>query len=125
MRRSFALVLTALLLVFSLTACGGRNNDTVQDPPTTENSTSDTTQSGTGNANSGTGNTNSGTTQDDNRQDNTSDDTLLDDAGDAAGDVMDGVEDAVDDVLPEDNAVTRQRSAGGVPYGDMMHNDRR
>ena len=118
MRRSFALVLTALMLVFSLTACGGRNNDTVQDPPTTENSTSDTTQSGTGN-------TSSGTTQDDNRQDNTSDDTLLDDAGNAVGDVMDGVEDAVDDVLPEDNAVTRQRSAGGVPYGDMMHNDRR
>lgn len=118
MRRSFALVLTALMLVFSLTACGGRNNDTVQDPPTTENSTSDTTQSGTGN-------TNSGTAQEDNRQDSTAGDTMLDDAGNAVGDVMDGVEDAVDDVLPEDNAVTRQRSAGGVPYGDMMHNDRR
>jgi len=118
MQRSLALVLTALMLVFSLTACGGRNNDTVQDPPTTENSTSDSAQSGTGSSDSGTA-------QEDNRQNGTSGDTMLDDAGDAVGDAMDGVEDAVDDVLPEDNAVTRQRSAGGVPYGDMMHNDRR
>lgn len=118
MRRSFVLALTALMLVFALTACGSRNNDTVQNPPTTENSTAGTTQSGT------TGGTNSNTTQDDHRPNGNTNDSLLDDAGNAVGDVVDGVENAVDDVLPGDNANTQQRSTGGVPYGDMMNRDR-
>ena len=126
MRRSFVLVLTALMLICSLTACGNRNNGTVQDPPTTENSTSDTTQSdnsgsgsaanGSNSAINGSGGAAGGSSSTESGQNST--------AGDAVDDVVDGVQDAVDDVLPGDNANTRQRSTGGVSYGDMMNKNR-
>ena len=122
MRRIFALALTVLLLVFTLTACGNRSNDSTQAP--TQNETSDTAQSGTddsGSATNGSGGTasNSGSAANDSQFDqNTT-------AGDMVDDAVNGAQDAIDDILPGDNANTRQRSTGGVPYGDMMHNDRR
>lgn len=113
MRRSFALALTALLLVFTLTACGRNTNNSTRPPSGSQSETSDTVQPGSNGSDSAiNGSGSSGSDRD----------TTV---GDAADDVMDGVEDAVDNVLPDDNANTRQRSTGGVSYGDMMHNDRR
>ena len=123
MRRSFALALTVLLLVFTLTACGNRANDSTQ-APTTQNGTSDTAQSGIGGSDSapnGSGGSasNSGNASNDSQFDqNTT-------AGDMVDDAVNGAQNAIDDILPDSNANTRQRSTGGVPYGDMMHNDRR
>lgn len=124
MRRSFALALTALLLVFTLTACGNRANDSTQSPSATQNETTDSTQSGTGSLGNESGtsgsaaNDSAGSHSDQNA-------TVGDEIGGAAGDLMNGMENAVDDILPDGNANTRQRGTGGVPYGDMMHNDRR
>ena len=106
MRRSFALALTALLLVFTLTACGNRSNGSTQSPSASQSETSAPAQSGANGSDSFQSDQNTA-------------------ASDAVDDVVDGVQDAVDDVLPDNNANTRQRGTGGVPYGDMMHNDRR
>ena len=114
MQRSFALALTALLLVFTLTACGNRANGSTQTPSSTQSETSGTTQPNTGSTANGSGGSQPGQ--------NT---TVGGEIGNAAGDVVDGVEDAVDDILPDGNANTRQRGTGGVPYGDMMNSDRR
>lgn len=103
MKRNFALVLTALMLVFSLTACGGRgNNDTTANngSTTTEDSTNtDRNDGGLGNA---VGDAANG-------------------VGNAVGDVANGMENAVDDVLPGDNNSTNN-TQGGVTYGDMLEN---
>lgn len=102
MRRSFVLAMTVLLLVFTLTACGSRSNNTANPPSTPQNETT------------APGNVPDSTVPNQNTT-----------ANDMVNDVVNDVENAVDDVLPDNNATTRQRSIGGVPYGDMMHNDRK
>lgn len=123
MRRSFALALTALLLVFTLTACGSSTNDSTQTPSGSQSETSDTAQSG--NNSSGSTSNDSDSAINGSGGSNSSEADQNTSAGDAVDDVVDGVQDAVDDILPDGNANTSQRSTGGVPYGDMMHNDRR
>lgn len=126
MKRSLALTLTALMLVFSLTACGGGKTNN-QETTAPGNETIDDAGAGAGTGNSDNGTSSSET----DRNNGANDDTLLDDAGnaagdlvngagDAVGDVVNGVENAVDDVLPGENA--KQRSTGGVTYDQMLNN---
>lgn len=58
MKRSFAILLTAMLLVCSLTACGRNKDNTPNDPPTT-NQNADTTGQNSTNRNPGTADQNS------------------------------------------------------------------
>ena len=103
MKRNFALVLTALMLVFSLTACGGRSN-------------SNTTGDNGSTATEDDSNTNSGSTNNGGSNADRNEGAL----GGAADDAVNGMENAVDDVLPGDD--NTQPNQGGVTYGDMLEN---
>jgi hypothetical protein len=120
MKRSLTLLLTLALLVFSLTACGGsndqqdQNNDAVMGGEITDNGT--TADNGTTNndttANNGT--TNGSTT------DNGTGDNLMDDTGNA---IQNGVDD-VEDTLTGDNNTTSRSTTGGISYRQMLENAR-
>lgn len=96
--------MTALMLVFALTACGGRDSSAAgtNDRPAAGESSNDT----------------AGTNTDRN-------DSAL---GNAADDAITGMENAVDDILPGsgNDTASGQDSAppdqGGVTYGDMLEN---
>lgn len=120
MKRSLALTLTALMLVFSLTACGGGKTNNNQGTVTPGNETTD--QAGQNNQTAQDNGTTNGTHKDDNILDDAGNAAgdLVNGAGNAVGDVVDGVENAVDDVLPGEN--TKQRSTGGVTYDEMLNN---
>lgn len=124
MKRSLTLFVASLLLVCSLTACGG--NDKQQDNNANQNGSaatgSDTASGSNGNAtNNGDTNTNG------NR-----DDSLMEDVGDAITDGADDVADGIDDVgdaLTGDNAkngtANRTRgTTGGATYEQMLRNAR-
>ena len=88
MKRSLSLLLVCLMLVFSLTACGRRNNEqaTTNDQATTDNQA--TTNNGT--ANNGT--TDNGTNNNETTT-NQEDHPVLDDLENAGENVVQGAED--------------------------------
>lgn len=92
MKKNLALLLTALLLVFSLTACGNDQKD---------NNTAGNGDAITGNDTAGnntTGSADNGTTNE--TTNGGAGDTLLDDTKEGLNNVEDGVNNAIDDVLP-------------------------
>lgn len=124
MKRSLTLLLASLLLVFSLTACGGdeKQQDTNQNGSAVTNSdnangnkndTDDRSDNGTNGNGNGTG-------------------SLAQDAGDAVTDGIDDVKDGIDDVgdaLTGDNVQNSTTSktrntTGGATYGQMLRNGR-
>jgi ABC-type oligopeptide transport system substrate-binding subunit len=120
MKRSLTLLLTLALLVCSLTACGGnndqqdRNDDTVMGGETADNNmTADNGMTNNG-ATANNGTTNDSTT------DNGTGDNLLDDAGNA---IRNGVDD-VEDTLTGDNNTTSRSATGGISYRQMLENAR-
>lgn len=117
MKRSLTLLLASLLLVFSLTACGGdeKQQDTNQNGSAVTNSDNNQgTASDKTDLNDSQNNTNQNTT--DKNQTNNGD-SVMDDVGnaitDGVDDVADGIED-VGDAITGDNAksgtVNRTRS---------------
>lgn len=118
MKRSLTLLLASLLLVFSLTACGGDNKQ-------------DTNQNGSAvtNSDNAGGNGTDGAADDRTDSNGTNGSgSLAEDAGNAVTDGIDDVADGIDDVgdaLTGDNGtVGKTRSAGGVTYGQMLRNGR-
>lgn len=104
MTRNFVLLLTAVLLVFTLTACGRNqpNNGTANGNGTTNGAVTD---------NNGTNNgTTNGTT---NGQGHTND-GVINDLENAGNDLAHGAEDLVDDVLPGENNTTRNATNGNT-----------
>jgi hypothetical protein len=129
MKRSLTLLLTLALLVCSLTACGGnddqrdQNNDTVMDGEAADNGTTannGTTDNDTAD-NNGTTNGDSTTNGTTNGMTNGTGDSLLDDAGDA---IHNGVDDVEDTLTGDDNATTRSSTTGGISYRQMLENGR-
>lgn len=121
MKRSLTLLLASLLLVLSLTACGG--DDKQQDTANQNGSAVTNSDNANGNGaadNNGTNGNGSGTG------------SLAQDAGDAVTDGIDDVADGIDDVgdaLTGDNgqngtANKTRNTTGGVSYGQMLRNGR-
>ena len=130
MKRSLTLLAVSLLLVCSLTACGG--NGKQQDNNANQNGSAVT---GSDNAAGNNGNAaNNGNTAN-NGENNTNgnrDDSLMEDVGDAitdgANDVRDGIDD-VGDALTGNNAkngIANRTSGttGGTTYEQMLRNAR-
>lgn len=124
MKRSLTLLVASLLLVFSLTACGG--NDKQQDNNANQNGSAVT-----GSDNAADNNDNAANNGENNANGN-QDDSLMDDVGDAitdgANDVKDGIDD-VGDAITGDNTNTgtanRTRgTTGGATYEQMLRNAR-
>ena len=124
MKKNLALLLTALLLVFSLTACGNDQKD---------NNTAGNGDAITGNDTAGnntTGSADNGTTNE--TTNGGAGDTLLDDTKEGLNNVEDGVNNAIDDVLPGTGTTNRTAGtatpqgsrSGGVTYGQMLKNAR-
>lgn len=126
MRRSLTLLVASLLLVFSLTACGG--NDKQQDNSANQNGSAVT---GSDSAGGNNGNTN-GSANTNGNTNGGKDDSLMDDVGDAITDGADDVKDGIDDVgdaLTGDTAkngtASRTRgTTGGTSYEQMLRNAR-
>lgn len=122
MKRSLTLLLASLLLVFSLTACGG--DDKQQDTANQDGSAVTNSDNANGNGssadNNGTNGNGSGTG------------SLAGDAGDAVTDGIDDVTDGIDDVgdaltggdSQNGTANKTRNTAGGVSYGQMLRNGR-
>ena len=89
-RRTFVLLLTAALLVFSLTACGRgqQNNGTTNGNGTVADNNGGVLDNGTNGTTNGQNNTNGG---------------VMNDLENAGNDLVHGAEDLVDDVLPGEN----------------------
>ena len=126
MKRNLALLLASLLLVFTLTACGGdkKANDDAGDNNAVVNGDTANGDNADGDTvlgnDTGNNETNGNDLMDDAKND-------LDNMGD---DIRDGVDDAIDDVLPGDSAgdnntasaAKQANRTGGVTYGQMMRN---
>jgi len=97
-KRTFALAMTALMLVFTLTACGGSSGSTDSGSTGSGGSGSTATEESGGSSAGTNGGASSG----------------------AMGDSRDDVENAVDDALSGGN--NTQSDQGGVSYGDMLEN---
>ena len=100
MKRTFALAMTALMLVFTLTACGG----------------SGSTGSGSGSS-TGSGGNGSAATEESGGSGAATNGGA---SSGAMGDSRDDVENAVDDALSGSDST--QSGQGGVSYGDMLEN---
>lgn len=122
MKRSLTLLVASLLLVFSLTACGG--NDKQQDNSANQNGSAATgSDNATGNNAADNG---------ENSANGNRDDSLMDDVGDAITDGAEDVKDGIDDVgdaMTGDNANTgtanqTRGTTGGATYEQMLRNAR-
>jgi len=122
--RNLALLLTSVLLVFALTACGGNRktngtNNTANEPA--NNAATD---------NNGTNNANNGVLDNNNAADRntTNNGGLVGDAERAGEDLVGGVEGAVKDVLPGTNntangtANRKNTGTGSTTYNQMVRN---
>lgn len=129
MKRSLTLLLASLLLVFSLTACGG--NDKQQD---TNQNGGAVTDSGNASGNGGAANDrtdNNGTGSNGNGN-GAGTGSLAQDAGNAVTDGIDDVKDGIDDVgdaltgnSGQNGTASKTRNTtGGVSYGQMLRNGR-
>ena len=99
MKRSLTLLLASLMLVFALTACGGRDNAS-QDSGQNE-SQNESTAVGGDSANGGS-----------NGQTGGNNGSLLEDAGNAVEDGLNGMENAVDDITG--NTAKNQNGSAGT-----------
>ena len=93
--KKFTLTALALVMILSLTACGGRRNDnsTNNNP----NNSGMTDNGGSAGTNNSTGH--SGNTMIENGMDNNADGGLMGELEDGANDVINGTENAVDDMV--------------------------
>ena len=121
-RKDLALLLTAVLLVFTLTACG-RN----QQNNGTTNGTENGSENGTVTENNGgvldngtNGNTNGNTNGTINGQDNTNG-GVMNDLENAGNDLAHGAEDLVDDVLPGENNTNASTANGNTANGNTAN----
>ena len=118
MKRSLTLLLASLMLVFALTACGGRDNasqDSGQNGSQSESAAvgSDSANSGsTGGSNGHTGGTNGNSTTNGETASGGSNGSLLEDAGNAVEDGLNGMENAVDDITG--NTAKNQNGSAGT-----------
>ena len=113
MKRSLTLLLASLMLVFALTACGGRDNasqDNSQNKPQNESAVvgGDSANSG----NNGHSNGTNGSTTNGETANGGSNGSLLEDAGNAVEDGLNGVENAVDDITG--NAAKNRTDTAGT-----------
>lgn len=113
MKRSLTLLLASLMLVFALTACGGRDNAS-QDNGQNESQSESTAVGGdsaNGGSNGQTGGTNGSSTTNGETTNGGNNGSLLEDAGNAVEDGLNGMENAVDD-MTGNTAKNHNGSAG-------------
>jgi hypothetical protein len=120
LKRSFSLLLSAMLLVFALSACGRDNNSNGSTAGSNLNEAP---------VDPGTGSAMDDNTADDRTDANTDNHSLLEEGKEALEDGKDAVEDVVDpdhrdETVTDENATTeKQRSVLKEPtYGQMLRN---
>ena len=122
MTRNLALLLTSVLLVFALTACGGdqkaNGSNTANEPA--NNAATDNNGTTDNNGNNGVLDNNNTADQ------NTNNGGLVGDAERAGEDLVGGVEGAVEDVLPGTNntanGTANRKNTGSTTYNQMVRN---
>lgn len=114
MKRNLAFLLTFLMLVFSLTACGGGESQDSGASDSNQSSTgSQSEQQGTQNNSAVTGDT---AQNNNNHSNGTNESTQNHPIQDGVNDVMDGMENAVDDMTGQNSGES------GVSYDEMLNN---
>lgn len=114
MKRSLTLLLASLMLVFALTACGGRDNGS-QDNGQNESQSESTAVGGdsaNGGSNGQTDGTNGNSTTNGETASGGSNGSLLEDAGNAVEDGLNGMENAVEDITG--NTAKNQNGSAGT-----------
>ena len=117
MKRSLTLLLASLMLVFTLTACGGRDNasqDNGQNGSQSESAVVGSDSANGGN-NGQTGGSNGNSATNGETANGGNNGSLLEDAGNAVEDGLNGMENAVDDMTG--NAAKNHNGSTG-PHGN-------